>query len=59
MKTFENLNEITELSKEEQSKIMGGMRWNGFGSDNVEDNRSGHEFNNTLFTWINRDGSHK
>ncbi|MCZ4224168.1 hypothetical protein [Pedobacter rhodius] len=58
-KKLKDLQGITVLTKEEQRNIMGGMKWNGFGSDNVEDSRPGHELNNNLFTWINRDGSHK
>lgn len=34
-KTINDLREITLLSKEEQSKVVGGMQWTGEGSKNV------------------------
>lgn len=37
---FEKLaNSVTPLTKEEQTKIMGGMQWTGQGSKNMEMDR--------------------
>ncbi|WP_165953086.1 hypothetical protein [Pedobacter changchengzhani] len=50
-KTIKTIEGVKVLSIEEQRKIMGGMKWNGLGSRNVQDMRPGREMNNTLFSW--------